>query len=101
MQQAADDVDQANRLWSPNIHPDLRAQLLSQGISFDRIFVDGSRHKIRLRIIISHAAPITRELRPGFSKEVRIRNGSQQDPNRYSGFMGNVRLCPILLPDAV
>ena len=79
---------------------DIPAQSSSQGISYDRIFVDGSRHKIHLRITISHAAPITRELRPGFSKEGRIRNGSQQDPSRYSGFMANVCPCLILPPDA-
>ena len=78
---------------------DLSAGPSTQGISYDRIFVDGSLPKIRLRITISHAALITRELRPGFSKEGRIRNGSQQDPNRYSGFMENVCPCPILSPD--
>jgi hypothetical protein len=63
--------------------------------------MDGSRHKIHLRITISRAMPITREQRPGFTKEGRTTNGSQQVPSRYSGFMGNVCPCPVLPPDAI
>ncbi len=80
---------------------DMQAQPSSQGINYDRSFVVGSRHQIHLRITISRATPITRELRPGFSKEGRTRNGSQQIPSHYSGFMGNVRPCPILPPAAI
>ena len=69
-----------------------RAQSFSQGFKYDRTFVDGSPHQIHLRTTISHATRITRELRPGFSKEGRIRNGSQEAPSHYSGFMENV--CP-------
>ena len=79
---------------------DMQAQSSSQGVNYDRISVDGSRHQIHLRITISRVTPITREQRPGFSKERRIKNGSQRVPSRYSGFKGNVRLCPILPPDA-
>ena len=82
------------------IMPEMQTQSSSQGINYYRIFVDGSRHKIHLRIIISHATPITRERPPGFSKEGRIRNGSQKDPSPYSGFMENVCPYPILPPDA-
>jgi hypothetical protein len=80
--------------------PDIQAQPFSQEINYDRIFVDGSRHKIHRPITISRVTPITKERRPGFSKEGHIRNGSQQVPSRYSGFMGNVRPCPILPPEA-
>jgi len=73
---------------------DMQAQSALQGINYDRIFVDGSRHQIRLQITISRVTPIMREPRPGFSKERRMRNGNQQVPSRYSGFMANVRLCP-------
>ena len=78
---------------------EMQTQSSSQGINYYRIFVDGSHHKIHLRIIISHATPITRDRRPGFSKELCTRNGSQRVPNHYSGFMGNVCPCPILPPD--
>ena len=79
---------------------DMQTHLSSQGVHYDRIFVDGSRHKIHLRITISHATPITGERRPGFSKEGHIRSGSQQVPSRYSGFMENVCPYPILPLDA-
>ena len=48
MQQAADDVDEVTR---PNL-VDARltkTQTLLQGITYDRIFVDGSRHRIHPR----------------------------------------------------
>src|SRR5713101_7634589 len=80
---------------------DMQAQPSSQGINYDKIFVDGSRHRIHLRITISRATPITRERRPGFLKEGHIMNGSQQIPSRYSGFMGSVRPCPILPPKTI
>ena len=64
------------------------------------ILVDGSRQQIHLRITILHAMPITREQRPGFSKEVPITNGSQQGPTHSSGFMGNVRPYFMPPPDA-
>ena len=79
--------------------PDIQAQPFSQGINYDKISVDGSRHQIHQRITISRVMLITRERRPGFSKEGYIRNGSQQVPNCYSGFMGNVCPCLILPPD--
>ena len=71
--------------------PDIQAQHFSQGIIYDRSFVDGSRHQIRLRITISLLMPITRVRRPGFSREGRIGNGSQPVPTRSYGFMENVR----------
>jgi hypothetical protein len=77
---------------------DMQTQPFLQEINYDRIFVDGSRHQIHLRTTISHATPITRERRPGFSKEGRITNGSQLVPSRCSGLMENVRPCPILTP---
>jgi hypothetical protein len=70
IQQAADGVDRMERSWFPNrIHAfmlDMQAQSSSQGVNYDRIFVDGSRHQIHLRITTSHATPITGERRPGF-----------------------------------
>ena len=99
VQQTADDVDLLKRSWFPNhFMLDMQAQLYQQGIKYDKIFVDGSHHLIHLRITILHATPITRERRPGFLKEVQIRNGSQQALSRHSGFMGNVRPC--LIPSA-
>jgi hypothetical protein len=96
-----DRVDRMERSWFRTAFmPDMQAQLSSQGINYDRIFVDGSRHQIHPRITISRVTPITRERRPGFSKEGRIRNGNRQVPTLYSGFMGNVRPFPILPPDA-
>ena len=74
---------------------DMQAQLFSQGVNYDRIFEDGSRHQIHLRITLSHATPITRERRAGFLKEAHIKSGDQQLPSHYSGFMENVRPCPI------
>jgi hypothetical protein len=94
IQQAADGVDRIVRSWFPTAFMlDMQSQSLQQGINYDRIFVDGSRHKIHLQITLSHATPITRERRPGFSKEGRTRNGSQQVLSHYSGFMENV--CPV------
>ena len=72
--------------------PDMQAQSSSQGIYYDRTFVNGSRRRIHLRITILRATRITRERRLGFSREARIRNGSRRVPSRYSGFMENV--CP-------
>jgi hypothetical protein len=48
-----------------------------QGINYDRIFMDGSRHRIHPRVTTLHIAPITRERRPGFLMATHIRNGSQ------------------------
>ncbi len=101
IQRAADGVDRIERSWLPNrILLDMQAQPSLQGINYNRNFVDGSRHRIHLRITISRTTRITRERRPGFSKEGRIMNGSQQVPTRSSGFMGNVR-CLILLPSTL
>src|SRR5882757_5010705 len=100
IQQAADGVDRMERSCFPNRMLDRQAQLSLQGVNYDRIFVDGSRHQIHLPITISRVTPITRERRPGFSREGRIGNGSQHVPSRYSGFMENVCPCPIPLPDA-
>ena len=80
--------------------PDIQSQPFLQGINYDKISVDGSRHQIHLRITISRVMLITRERRPGFSKEGHTGNGSQPVPSHYSGFMGNVCPCLILLPEA-
>jgi hypothetical protein len=99
IQQAADGVDQMECLWFRTAFMlDMQAQLSSQGVGYDRIFVDGSRHQIHLPITISRVTPITREQRPGFSKERHTRNGSQQAPSRYSGFVENVCLIPFRCP---
>ena len=95
IQRAADGIDRIERSWLPNrILLVMQAQSSLQGIDYNRNFVNGSRHRIHLRITIWRAGPITRERRPGFSKEGRMTNGSQLVPIRYSGFMGNVRPCP-------
>ena len=92
IQQAADGVDRIERsCYRTAFMLDMQAQSSSQGVNYDRISVDGFPHQIHLRITISRVVPITRERRPGFSKEARIKNGSQQIPSRYSGFMENVR----------
>ena len=66
MQQAADDVDEVKR---PNlVDARLTNQTLSQGITYDRIFVDGSRHRIHPRtrfsvaqIVVNREITILRE----------------------------------------
>jgi hypothetical protein len=96
-----DNVEELKRSWSPNrIYAGHAGSTFSQGISYDRIFVDGSRHQIHLRIIILRVTPIMKEPRPGFSREQHTRNGSQQVLSHYSGFMENVCPCPILPSDA-
>ena len=72
----------------------MQAQASLQGINYDRIFVNGSRHQIRLRTITLHIMLITREPRHGSSEAVFTRNGNQQLLNRCSGFMVNVRSSP-------
>jgi hypothetical protein len=93
IQQAADDVDQVKRSSSPN-RVDIHAQASLQGINYDRISVDGSRHQIRLQIITLRIIPTTREPRHGSSKAVFTRIGNQQRLSRFSGFMENVRPSP-------
>ena len=72
----------------------MQAQALSQGANCDRIFVDGSRHQIRLRTITLRVMLITKEQRHGSSEAVFTRIGNQQVPNRSSGSMESVRLSP-------
>ena len=78
--------------------PDLQAQTLSQGITYDRIFVDGSRHRIHPQIITLHVMCITMELQIGSFKGTYITNGSQQVPSRFFGSMENVRPFPAAYP---
>ena len=90
--QIADGVDRMERSWFQTVSMlDMKVQSFLQGVNYDRISVDGSRHQIHLRVTISLVTPITKEHRPGFSREEHIRNGSQQVPSPHSGFMGNVR----------
>ena len=72
----------------------MQAQPSLQGINYDRIFVDGSPHQIRLRTITLHVMLITKEPPLGSSKAVFTGTGNQQVLNRSSGFMGNVRPSP-------
>jgi hypothetical protein len=69
----------------------MQAQASFQGINYDRIFVDGSRHQIRLLTITLRVMLITREPRHGSTEAVFTRIGNQQILNHYSGFMENVR----------
>ena len=71
---------------------DIQAQSSSQGVNYDTIFVDGSLHQIRRRIITLHVVLITREPQPGFFKAAYIMNGNLH--LRFSGSMENVRTCP-------
>jgi hypothetical protein len=72
----------------------LQAQASLQGINYDKIFADGSRHQIRLRIITLRAILITKEPRHGSSEAALTKIGNQQILSHYSGFMENVRLSP-------
>ena len=98
MKDVHDDVDQIKRSWSPDDFDTgytLEAQTSLQGINYDRIFVDGSHHQIRLRTITLHVMVITKEPPLGSSKAVFTEIGNpQQVLNRSSGFMGNVRPSP-------
>ena len=91
MQQTATEVDQVKRMSSPN-RIDTRnvAQKSSQGIKYDKIFVDGSPHQIHPRTITLPVALITREPQLGFFKAAYIRNGNRH--LRFSGSMENVSL---------
>jgi hypothetical protein len=73
---------------------DLQTQTLLQGITYDRIFVDGSRHQIHPRTITLHVMLITRELQIGSFKGAFITNGNQQVLSRLFGSMENVRPSP-------
>ncbi len=69
-----------------------------QEINYDRIFVDGSRHRIHLQTITPRVMLITREQRHGSFRVAFTRIGNQQ--GRFSGYMENVCSCPIPLFDA-
>src|SRR6266404_3613614 len=98
-QQTADGVDWTKRSWSLNrVHVDVQAQSSSQGINYERIFINGFRHQTHLRITMSRVTAITKERQPGFLKTGHIRNG--RVPTRSSGFMEIVRPCPIPPPNA-
>src|SRR6267154_1064562 len=71
--------------------PDLQAQALTQGITYDRIFVDGCRHQIHPRTITLHVMFITKERQIGSFKGAFITNGNQQVPSHFFGSMENVR----------
>ena len=91
MQQTAIEVDQVKRMSSPNCIDTWNvAQLSSQGINYDSIFVDGSPHQIRPRIITLPVVLITRGPQLGSFKAAYIMNGDRH--LRFSGSMENVRL---------
>jgi hypothetical protein len=73
---------------------DIQVQASLQVINYDRIFVDGSRHQIRLRTITLRVMLVTREPRHGSSEAIYITIGNQQLLNRSSGSTENVRLSP-------
>jgi hypothetical protein len=81
----------------------MQAQASFQGINYDRIFVDGSRHQTHLRTITLRVMLITKEPRHGSSEAVFTRIGNQQLLSHYSGFMENVRLSHTCLtsPDKI
>ena len=86
-----DRVDQVKRMSSPNrIDTCTVAQPSSQRINYDRIFVDGSPHRIPPRIITLPVVLIIRGLQLGSFKEVYMMNGNRH--LRLSGSTENVRL---------
>ena len=103
MQQTATGLDQVKRSSSPNrVDTRYAGSTSTQGINYDRIFVDGSPHQIHPRTITLRAALITREPQLGSRKEAYIVNGNQH--LRFSGSMENVRCCPTpyqTLPDGL
>jgi hypothetical protein len=70
---------------------DIQAQPPTQGIIYDRIFVDGSLHQTHPRTITLRVVPITREQQPGSFKAIYIMSGNRN--LRFSGSTENVRLC--------
>ena len=86
-----DNVNQVKRMSSPNrIDTWNVAQPSSQGINYDKIFVDGSPHQIPPRIITLPVVVITREPQHGSFKAAYIMNGNLH--LRFSGSRENVRL---------
>ena len=85
-----DKLDQANRslsLYLLLIFPS--AQTVSQGISSEIAFSDGSRLQIHQSIITSHLRLITRVRPNGFFKGVYSINGNPPAP--FCGYMESVR----------
>ena len=84
-------LDQVKSSLSPSVINAICDVLSSfQGINCGRTFTNGYPHQIHLRTIISHVVPITKEQRPGSSKEPSSRNGCPRV--RFFGFMVNVHL---------
>jgi hypothetical protein len=88
IQQTADDVDQVKRSWSPNC--------IYAGHA-GSIILTGNQLRQHLRGWLSPQDPSTNH---NIACNAHHKNGSQQVPSRYSGFMENVCPCPILPPDA-
>ena len=82
-------VDQMKSSLSPSIINAICALPSLQGINCGKTFTNGYPHQIRLRIITSHVALITKEQRPGSSKGASSRNGCPRV--RSFGFTVNVR----------
>ena len=88
--QTAGNVDQVKSSSSPSIINAICAALpFLQRINCGRTFTNGYPHRIRLRTITSHVTLITKERRPGSSKEASSRGGCPRD--RSFGFTVNVR----------
>jgi hypothetical protein len=88
-----DGVDQVKCLPSPNrIDTWNVTQTSSQGINYEKIFVDGSPHQIHPRTITLPVVLITREPQLGSFKAACIMNGNPH--LRFSGSMENVSLRP-------
>jgi hypothetical protein len=93
-QQSAIDIDQVKHLSSNLICVDYGPYTSFQGTNCEKLFTNGSLHRIPQQIITSHVILITRKLHLGFFKVASFMSGSQQD--HFFGFMENV--CPILFP---
>jgi len=90
IQQVADDMDQVKSL-SFSFCVDIRVQAKPslQGISYDRIFADGSLPRIPQLTTTLPAAPIASKQLTGFSKEVSSPNGNPMA--HFCGSTENVR----------
>ena len=83
-------MDQVKRSWSSfSVGIGAQTQASSQGTNYDRTFLDGSFHRIRLLTTTLHAVPIASKEPSGFSKEVSSPNGNPMV--HFCGSTENVR----------
>ena len=83
-------MDQVKRSWSFYcVDIGVQTQASSQRINYDRVFANGSLHRIRLRTTTLHVVPIASKERIGFLKGVSSPNGNPM--GRFCGSTENVR----------